>query len=157
MPASSGLGHTIDWFDYLADLGSPVSPNVLVLVPWRWQTVHNLALEEVTLEVGRRLGAMLDAIVASAGTRENTEMASMASLVRRGDCIGRYMSVPCAAAGAPLKFVLARCLVDAVLTVPRSGVLSSADSRFSATVYPRACACGRNCVIGRNCVFVDSR
>ena len=74
-----------------------------------------------------------------------------------GDCIGRYMSVPCAAAGAPLKFVLARCLVDAVLTVPRSGVLSSADSRFSATVYPRACACGRNCVIGRNCVFVDSR
>ena len=94
MPASSGLGHTIDWFDYLADLGSPVSPNVLVLVPWRWQTVHNLALEEVTLEVGRRLGAMLDAIVASAGTRENTEMAS---LVRRGRAIASAATCPCPA------------------------------------------------------------
>ena len=82
------------------------------------------------------LGAMLDANVASAGTREKTEMAS---LVRRGDCIGCCMSVPCAAAGAPLKFVLARCLVDAVVTVPRSGVLPCADSRFSATEYYICC------------------
>eukprot|EP00965_Chrysotila_dentata_P061103 2024673-Pleurochrysis_carterae.AAC.1 len=39
LPATAGLGHPVDRFDYTAHACASVGPGYFV--PWRWMAVHN--------------------------------------------------------------------------------------------------------------------